>query len=76
MAEQPPLVGLERSKSVPIDAPYGLGNLLLPVMLFYHPSMKSLAENIVLQVQKRKMEDEHISVCVVTSVLSMTLLYM
>ena len=56
-------VSLERSKSVPIDSPYGLGNLLLPVMLFYHPSMKSLVENIHLQVERRKMEDVNISVC-------------
>ena len=46
--------GPRPTKSVPIDSPYDLGNLLLPVMLFYHPSMKSLAENIHLQVERRK----------------------
>ena len=43
-------VTLERSKSVQMDAPYSLGNLI-PVLLFYHPTMKSLAERITERVQ-------------------------
>ena len=58
----PGVVTLERSKSVQMDSPYGLGNLLLPVMLFYHPSMKSLAEKIASEVERRKQEDTEISV--------------
>ena len=63
MAQQPQQQPtLERTKNVPIDTPYGLGNLLLPVMLFYHPSMKGLAEKITLEVEKKKLQSSEMSV--------------
>ena len=59
-----PQVSLERSKSVPMDSPYGLGNLLMPVMLFYHPSMEDLANKITSEVENRKLKDKTISVII------------
>lgn len=53
---------LNRTKSVPMEASYGLGNLLLPVMLFYHPLMEELAQKIVSLVEKRKLQDSDIRV--------------